>query len=143
MMFEVFLVNSVVVSLAVGVHYEFLYRLTTLLPKMRMLHRSRIVLGVMGALVAHAVEVWIFAIAYFFMHHTDGWGQLTGSFDGSLMDCAYFSFTVFSTVGFGDIEPAGHLRYLTGIESLTGLLLVTWSASFLFLEMERYWKTRL
>ncbi|PXF29656.1 ion transporter [Pokkaliibacter plantistimulans] len=142
-MFEVFLVNSVVVSLAVGVHYEFLYRLTTLLPKMRMLHRSRIVLGVMGALVAHAVEVWIFAIAYFFMHHTDGWGQLTGSFDGSLMDCAYFSFTVFSTVGFGDIEPAGHLRYLTGIESLTGLLLVTWSASFLFLEMERYWKTRL
>ncbi|WP_324770108.1 potassium channel family protein [Pokkaliibacter plantistimulans] len=143
MMFEVFLVNSVVVSLAVGVHYEFLYRLTTLLPKMRILHRSRIVLGVMGALVAHAVEVWIFAIAYFFMHHTDGWGQLTGSFDGSLMDCAYFSFTVFSTVGFGDIEPAGHLRYLTGIESLTGLLLVTWSASFLFLEMERYWKTRL
>ncbi|PPC75355.1 ion transporter [Pokkaliibacter plantistimulans] len=142
-MFEVFLVNSVVVSLAVGVHYEFLYRLTTLLPKMRILHRSRIVLGVMGALVAHAVEVWIFAIAYFFMHHTDGWGQLTGSFDGSLMDCAYFSFTVFSTVGFGDIEPAGHLRYLTGIESLTGLLLVTWSASFLFLEMERYWKTRL
>ena len=73
-MFEVFLVNSVVVSLAVGVHYEFLYRLTTLLPKMRILHRSRIVLGVMGALVAHAVEVWIFAIAYFFMHHTDGWG---------------------------------------------------------------------
>ncbi|MDH2432358.1 potassium channel family protein [Pokkaliibacter sp. MBI-7] len=143
MMVEVFLVNSVVVSLAVGVHYEFLYRLTTLLPKMRILHRSRIVLGVMGALVAHAVEVWIFAIAYFFMHHTDGWGQLTGSFDGSLMDCAYFSFTVFSTVGFGDIEPAGHLRYLTGIESLTGLLLVTWSASFLFLEMERYWKTRL
>ena len=31
------------------------------------------------------------------------------------------------------------LRYLTGLESLTGLVLITWSASFLYLEMTRYW----
>jgi hypothetical protein len=31
------------------------------------------------------------------------------------------------------------LRYLTGIESLAGLLLITWSASFLYIEMVRYW----
>jgi hypothetical protein len=34
------------------------------------------------------------------------------------------------------------LRHLTGIEALTGLVLITWSASFLFLEMQRYWPTR-
>jgi hypothetical protein len=56
------------------------------------------------------------------------------------MDCVYFSFTVFSTVGFGDIEPTGNLRFLTGIESLTGLVLITWSASFLYFEMQRHWK---
>ena len=36
----------------------------------------------------------------------------------------------------------GQLRYLTGIEGLTGFLLLTWSASFLFLEMQRYWPAR-
>ena len=73
------------------------------------------------------------------MNQLDGWGTLIGKFNGSLMDCVYFSFTVFSTVGFGDIEPTGNLRYLTGIESLTGLVLITWSASFLYIEMQRHW----
>ncbi|MFB9846226.1 potassium channel family protein [Oceanisphaera arctica] len=89
--------------------------------------------------MAHAIEIWIFAIAYYFMNRADGWGHLSGNFDGSLMDCGYFSFTVFSTLGFGDIQPNGNLRYLTGIESLTGLVLITWTASFLYFEMQRHW----
>ncbi|MGD8933935.1 MAG: two pore domain potassium channel family protein, partial [Gammaproteobacteria bacterium] len=28
---------------------------------------------------------------------------------------------------------------LVGMESLTGLLLITWTASFLYYEMQRYW----
>ena len=43
-------------------------------------------------------------------------------------------------MGFGDIEPFGYIRFLAGIEALTGLLLITWSASFLFLEMQRFWR---
>jgi hypothetical protein len=139
MIVYVFLINTLVIATVVMVHYEFLYRITMYIPTMTIKHRFRIVFGVFGALLAHVFEVWIFAIAYYFMHHSDGWGKLTGNFDGSLMDCAYFSFSVFSTVGFGDIEPIGHLRYLTGIESLTGLVLITWSASFLYFEMQRHW----
>ena len=71
-----------------------------------------------------------------------GWGSLEGNFDGSLLDCVYFSFTVYTTVGFGDIEPLGYIRYLTGIESLAGLVLITWTASFLYLEMQRHWDER-
>ncbi|MCG6937490.1 MAG: potassium channel family protein [Gammaproteobacteria bacterium] len=138
-MFYVFLINTLIVALSVMVHYEFLYRITLFIPRMGIHHRFRIVFGVFSALIAHALEIWIFAIAYYFMNHADGWGTLTGNFNGSLMDCAYFSFTVFSTLGFGDIEPLGHLRYLTGIESLTGLVLITWTASFLYYEMQRYW----
>jgi len=74
------------------------------------------------------------------MHRTEGWGRLNGNFNGTMMDSAYFSFTVFSTVGFGDIELVGDLRYLTGMESLTSLVLITWSASYLFFEMQRHWK---
>ena len=73
------------------------------------------------------------------MHKTDGWGTLEGNFGGSLLDCVYFSFTTYTTLGFGDVVPHGDLRYLTGLESLTGLLLITWTASFLYLEMTRYW----
>ena len=60
----------------------------------------------------------------------------------AMLDCAYFSFTTFTTLGYGDIEAVGQLRHLTGIEVLAGLMLITWSASFLFLEMQRYWPTR-
>jgi hypothetical protein len=138
-MLSVFILNSFVVACAVIVHYEFLYRVSRFMPYMKLKHRFRIVFGVFAALIAHAVEVWLFSFAYYFMHHTEGWGHLEGNFDGSLLDCAYLSFTVFTTLGFGDIQPFGNLRYLTGLESLTGLVLITWTASFLYYEMQRYW----
>ena len=140
MMLGIIFVNCLVVSIAVIVHYEFLYRVTAYIPKMTIRHRYRIVVGVFASLVAHAVEIWIFAAAYFILCHTEGWGSLEGNFNGSLLDCAYFSFTTFTTLGFGDIEPLGNIRYLTGIESLTGLVLITWTASFLYYEMQRLWR---
>jgi len=141
-MVALFLLNSIVVAFAVIIHYEFLFQLSSLMPKLIAIHRFRIVLGVFGAVVAHTVEIWMFAICYYFMHHAESWGHLEGNFNGSLMDCSYFSFTTFTTLGFGDIEPMGDLRYLTGLESLTGLVLITWTASFLYFEMQRYWGER-
>lgn len=139
MMFSVLVINSLVVALVVLVHYQFLYHIVLYMPKMKVKHNFKIVLGVFGALIAHIIEIWIFGIAFYFMDIADGWGSLVGNVSGGLMDSIYFSFTVYTTVGFGDIEPHGYLRYLTGIESLTGLILITWTASFLYLEMQRYW----
>jgi hypothetical protein len=128
-----------VIGLVVMIHYEFLHAITLLMPRLKIRHRFRIVLGVFLALTAHAAEVWIFGISYYFMNKAEAWGHLKGNFDGSLLDCVYFSFTSYSTLGFGDIAPFGDLRFLTGLESLTGLVLITWTASFLYLEMTRYW----
>ena len=141
-MIHVWIANSLVVALAVGLHYEFLYQLTKYLPRLRIRHRFRIVVGVFAALIAHALEVWIFAVAYYAMHHSEAWGGLSGNFNGTLTDAAYFSFTTYTTLGFGDIEPTGHLRFLAGIESLTGLVLIIWTASFLYLEMRKDWDTQ-
>ena len=138
-MLTVFAVNIMVIATVVMIHYEFMFRFTLLMPRLKVRHRFRIVLGVFGALCAHAVEVWIFALSFFWMHHADGWGEFEGNFEGSLMDCVYFSFTTYTTLGFGDVVPHGELRYLTGLEALTGLVLITWTASFLYLEMTRYW----
>ena len=140
-MLAVFLLNLSIITLAVLIHYEFLYRISTIIPGMKIKHRFRIVFGVFGALVAHNIEIWLFAVAYYFLHQAEGWGPLEGNFHGSLMDCVYFSYTTFTTLGVGDITPHGHLRHLVGLESLTGLLLITWTASFLYYEMQRYWNS--
>lgn len=136
------LLNTLLVCVVVVIHNEALIRLSRVLTKLRQSHHFRLTIAVLGCLAAHALEVWVFATAFYFMHHAEGWGQLLGNFSGTMLDAAYFSFTTFTTLGYGDIEPMGQLRYLTGIEALTGLLMITWSASFLFLEMQRYWPTR-
>jgi len=92
------------------------------MPGMKIKHRFRIIFGVFSALIAHAIEIWIFALAYYFMNKSVDWGSLQGNFGG--------------------IAPIKHLRYLTGIESLTGLVLITWTASFLYFEMQHYWDSK-
>ena len=131
--------NVLLVSLVVGIHYGFLYQLSNLTQKIHIKPKFVIVIGVFGALVAHTIEVWIFATAYYLKLKAGIFGQLEGNFDGSWLDCVYFSFTTFTTLGFGDIVPSGYIRFLVGIESLTGLVLITWSASFLFFKMQKYW----
>lgn len=136
------LINTLIITTAVIVHYECLMRLNSLMPRLQIWHQFRMVFGVLGALAAHAIEVWIFALGYYLMHASDSLGQLTGNYDGSFMDSVYFSFTTFTTIGFGDITPTGPLKFLTGLEALTGLVLITWTASFLFLEMQKYWSDK-
>ncbi len=137
-----FVINSLIVAAVVMVHYSILHQIVRILPRITFTHSLRIVFGVFGALVAHVIEIWIFALGYYFQSQASGWGSLEGNFNGTLLDCVYFSFTVYTTVGFGDIEPLGYIRYLTGVESLAGLVLITWTASFLYLEMQRHWEER-
>jgi len=36
--------------------------------------------------------------------------------------------------------PSGPLRFMAGMEALTGLVLIGWTASFMYLQMRRVWK---
>ena len=141
-MLAVTLINTLVVIIAVIIHYECLLRLNDWLPRLKVWSRFRMVIGVFGALLAHAIEVWCFALVFCLMTREGEGGSLSGQFDGSFMDCVYFSFTTYTTIGFGDITPMGHIKFLTGLQALTGLVLITWTASFLFLEMQKYWKNK-
>jgi hypothetical protein len=136
-----FLINGILILLAVVIHYEALYRLSKSIPRLNIRYRFRVLYGVLGTLVAHVLEVWMFAVAYFAWHHSSLNGGLQGNYDGSLLDSAYFSLTTYTTVGYGDIQPTGDLRFLAGLEGLTGLVLITWSASFLFIEMQKFWNS--
>lgn len=132
--------NTIVTAMAVLVHFRGLSLLNRYIPRLGIPHHFRIVVGVGGAMLAHMVEVWLFGVVFYWMDASPYWGHLSGNFSGTLLDCVYFSLTTYTTVGFGDIEPFGPIRFLCGIEALTGLVLITWSASFLFLEMQRSWK---
>ena len=138
-MFYTFIVNTLLIGATVIIHYEVLYQLAVQLPTLSVRPRFRVLLGVFIILLAHIIEIWLFALGYYLMINVDGFGALIGNFNQSFLDCTYFSFTSYTTLGFGDIEPSGHIRFLTGLESLTGLVMITWSASFLFLEMQKYW----
>ncbi len=136
------IINVLVVSLCVMIHYEFLFHLSRRVNTLKIRPRFKIVVGVFGALVAHSIEVWIFALCYHYKIKSGLFGFLQGNYNGEFLDAVYFSFSTFTTLGFGDIEPMGDIRFLTGIDILTGLVLITWSASYLFYEMQKHWKVK-
>lgn len=142
-MFIAFIINSLLVAMAIMIHYEMLYRLSKLMPALVIKHRYRLVVGIFGALMAHITEIWMFAFGYYFLIRFTTLGSLVAFDSGDsihdLMDCLYYSFITYTTLGFGDLIPTGSLRFLTGLESLTGLVLITWTASFMYFEMQKYW----
>ena len=140
MLLAVLAINSLLVVAAVLVHYELLYQMAHLTPHLHIPHRYRVLTGVLAVIVAHVVEIWLFAGGYFLMHAVGNMGDLHGfGAEVTLLECSYFSFTTFTTLGYGDAYATGWLRSTTGLEALTGFVLITWSASFLFLEMQKYW----
>ena len=101
----------------------------------------------LGLLVAHTLELWVFAVAYFLVDGRANSGELVMGFDmpgtvaldGDLFDCAYYSVTCYSTLGFGEITPVGPIRLPSGTEALVGLLMIAWSASYTYLYMQQHW----
>lgn len=138
-MISAFILNSLLVGAAILIHYEALYRLSNLIPKLSVSHHFRVVIALFGAMCAHVIEIWLFAFGYYFLINFDNFGSLSGNFNNSLTDCSYFSFTTYTSLGYGDIEPLGHIRFLAGLESLVGLVLIGWTASFMYIEMQKFW----
>ena len=133
------LVTAAAVVACVLVHYEGLRLLSDKLPKARVYHRRRIIVLILSLLLLHIIEIWIFGGTYYFLLHQDGFGELMGAPAANFIDCIYFSASVFTTVGFGDIYPVGPIRTMTGTEGVAGLTLITWSASYTFVEMLKSW----
>ena len=91
-------------------------------------------------LSTHIAEIWLFGAGYMLLVGHGDHGTLTGLPAASLPDFVYFSAITYATVGFGDVVPVGAIRFLAGMEALTGFVMITWSASYTFLEMQRDWR---
>jgi hypothetical protein len=139
----VLVTTMIVIGVVIGLHYEVLRGCMRYLPAISPRRRQRVISLIFVILVTHAAEIWLFALGYYALLRFDVFGAIDGSVEiVTLIDYAYYSGMVYTTVGFGDLIPHGPIRFMTGMEALTGLVMITWSASFTFLEMQRDWPSR-
>lgn len=134
-------VTLAVVFASVYLHNEGLSMMSRIVKKLeRIAHRHRIVVLIMGILVLHSIEIGLFATAYFTLLFNPIFGTLEGLGELTFFDCVYFSTISYTTLGFGELVPTEDIRFISGVESLVGLVLITWSASFTYMEMQKHWE---
>jgi hypothetical protein len=121
------------------IHYEVLRLTGAYLPRLRIRPRQRILVVIAACLVAHLLEVVLYAAVLAALVQLPGFGSIEGEFAGTASDFVYFSLTNYTTLGIGEVYPLGPLRLIVAIEALNGLLLITWSASFAYLNMQQDW----
>ncbi len=131
-------ISGAIVTVCVILHYEALRFLSRTIG-VHVHKRIGVLIVMLGLLVAHVLEIVIFALGYMLMQHSPDMGHITGMDKGNLFDFIYYSSVVYTTVGFGDLLPVGAIRMLSAAEGLAGLAMITWSASFTFLAMQRLW----
>jgi len=133
------LVSTVMVLIVVLIHYEVLRFTSLLLPRLTIRPRPRILAVILAAFFAHAIEMWLYALVYYVLADVAGIGHFGGTFQNQFSDFLYFSTATYTSLGYGDIYPTGDLRLVAGIETVVGLMMIGWSASFTYLAMEKFW----
>lgn len=135
------LLASILVAVTVWFHYRVLRLLSAVVPALRLGLEARVLVIIVVVFAAHLVETLAYG-AGFLLAERWSLGALVGPVTGSVMDYLYYSLVSYTSLGLGDVTPSGHLRFLTGVEALNGLLLIGWSASYAYLAMGRLWPWR-
>ncbi len=137
------LLATFMVLITFWVHYRALRWISRLVPAFP--DTQVLVLAIVLLIYAvHLLEIALYAGAYWLVVEVLHIGTLhlnplAGLPVSGFMEYLYYSAVVYTSLGLGDIYPIGHVRFLTGVEVLNGLLLIAWSGSFTFLAMGRLW----
>lgn len=135
------LVTVLLVAVTVGIHFEGLDWLSRSIPHWRVPRRLRVMLLMYCLIALHTLEIWAFGLGIFGLLH---FGHLDGLQHAGhplqLLDAVYLSAITYTTVGYGDLVPRGAMRLVMASEALAGFVMITWSASFTYLEMEWFWR---
>jgi len=127
------------IALTTVIHYEVLGFLNTRLPALNIPSRTKLLVVIFVAFIAHALEMGVYGVSFFILVKFLGVGSFRGTAGFSFLNSLYFSAETYTSLGFGDLTPVGPVRLLAGIEALNGLLLIGWSASYTYIAMERFW----
>ncbi len=134
------LLSFLAVPLTFGVHFQTILLSSTHVSKLAVSKNMKIFISLLILYMAHLFEVLIYAIVYMIAVETLDIGTFAGMEVNSFLDYFYYSIVTYTSLGIGDVYPQGHLRFITGTEALNGLLLITWSASYMFLTLSRFLK---
>jgi hypothetical protein len=108
----------------------------------RFQRHSRVAVGIMVliAVFAHLLEIWVFSVAILVL---GSWTNRAFAEELQLdgFDAFYYSAVSYTSLGAEPLRESS-LRMLTAIEALVGLILITWTASFVFIVMQRTWEGR-
>jgi hypothetical protein len=132
-------ISALLALLTVLMHYEVLNIFGRLRRRFSLPMRVELLLLVTASIVAHIVNIGLFAFTYAWMHQHPELGSLVGVFSEKPGDFFYFSVTCYTTLGFGEVYALGPMRIVAALEGLNGLVLITWSASFTYATTSNLW----
>lgn len=141
-MILVFISTIFTIVLAVALHYEVLTHLAERHFKRDWPSRLLLPFGVLVVILTHVIEIWIFGFLYYFLLSLGNVGNVIGEFSNTVLDCTYFSFVNYTSLGYGDLVPTGHIRFTAGSEALTGLVLIAWTAAFTYIQMQQLLRSK-
>ena len=84
-------------------------------------------------LISHIAHIFLFAFMYFIF--IDYYGLELVFIDGtsySFINYVYYSASVYTALGFGDVYPLGLLKIAAAIQPIFGLAMIAFSASLIF-----------
>jgi len=137
-MLLVILTSLLLVALTAAMHYEVIHWLGERIPTLQSPARSRLMIVIFATSFSHAAQMVLYGAALYALVNWAGAGRLEGPDGPGLAACIYFSAESYTSLGFGDIKPTGPIRMVTSIEALNGLILIGWTACYLFMEAERF-----
>lgn len=141
MLISIFM-SLLLVTACIHIHFSALRHMGALLHLSGKEVRYPLLRVLFALFTLHLIEVMLYAAGMLVLEWL-GNGHMQGASTddaGLIFDSFYFSMASYTTLGIGDIVPHGPIRIVAAIEALNGLILITWSASFTYLMMERYWK---
>lgn len=141
-MTSVALVTALLVAAVTLLHYEALQGIHRRLGRLAMPARPKVLVVMAGCFLAHVAAIALYAEGYYALIAWLDAGNLIGTAADaqiSFSECLYFSGATYTSLGLGDLAPTGPLRLLAAAQALHGLLLIGWTASFLYISMERFW----
>jgi hypothetical protein len=130
------------VAMCVLLQYEYLSLIWRRLSGHGGHRRVKVLYAIFAVILLHVMEIWIIGAVIWLLLLWPACGSLYGPPTPTFLECVYLSAVSFSTVGFGDVAPVGPIRFLIATEALTGLVLITWSASLTYLEMEKFSRSK-
>jgi hypothetical protein len=141
----IWLFAAIMMGITVTVHYEVMAITSDrIIPwaQKRAPSRRVVAYGITGLLLGHIIEIGLFALLFKILLSFPLWGSIQGDFGNGWGDFLYLSTVSYTTLGDSGVRLIGPIRAIAASESLVGMMMIVWSASFAYLKMDMIWERR-